>query len=94
MARGAAKSTFRKSKKTRQRPNSNTRKISSQANLSFASAEVIDIVLEDTHKDYNPQARIFIGAIKARQLEHEFGVPDENLSFYRPYFGVGIWTPQ
>ena len=93
MARGAAKSSFRKSKKTRKRPNSNTRQISSQANLRFASAEVIDIVLEDTHKDYNPQARIFIGAIKARQLEHEFGVPDENLSFYRPYFGVGIWTP-
>ena len=88
-----AKSFFRKSKRSQKKNNSKTRKITGVANKSFASAEVIDVILEDTHPDYNPQARLFIGTIKARQLEHEFGVPDENLSFYRPYFGTGIWVP-
>jgi len=91
---GRFKNSKNKSKSSKRKSNAKSRQPTATANKSFASAEVIDVVLNDEHPSYNPAAFINIGAVKARQLKAEFGVPDDTLQWHNPLFGTGLWiTP-
>jgi len=91
---GRFKNSKNKSKSSKRKNNAKSRQPTVTANKSFASAEVIDVVLNDEHPSYNPAAYINIGAVKARQLKSEFGVPDNTLQWHNPLFGTGLWiTP-
>ena len=87
---GRFKNSKNKSKSSKRKNNAKSRQPTVTANKSFASAEVIDVVLNDEHPSYNPAAYINIGAVKARQLKSEFGVPDNTLQWHNPLFGTGL----
>ena len=48
------------------------------------AAEVVDIVLDEGHSNYNIAGNINVGAIKARKLHSEYGKPADDLSWYKP----------
>jgi hypothetical protein len=47
-------------------------------------AEVIDIIIDMAHPDFNPEEGLVIGAVKARTLGR-FNMTEDNLEWYHPY---------
>ena len=90
---GRIRNSRKKSKRSKKKQNSTSRPLTAAANKSFASAEVVDVILNDEHPAYNLEAFIVVGAVKARQLKGEFGTPDNELQWHTPYFGTGISMP-
>ena len=62
-------------------------------NQTFVSAEVTDIVMDPTHKLFNPAQSITIGAIRARILTTQFNAAEADLLWYHPIFGTGVYQP-
>jgi len=89
---GRFKTRRNKSKRSKKRNNANVKKQQKVGLSSFSSAEVVDIVLNDEHPDFNLEKKILVGSIKARRLKEEFGVEEDTLNYYAPYFGTGMWV--
>lgn len=62
------------------RPKHNTRSFVEM----LKPAEVVDVVLDDSHESYNPDGNIMVGSIKARMLDTQRGKAASELSWYAP----------
>ena len=81
------KTSRNKSKRSNTRNNVDVRKQQKVGLTRFSTAEVVDIVLNDQHPDYNPELKVIVGSIKARRLKEEFNSDISTLNYYNPYFG-------
>jgi hypothetical protein len=90
---GRSRSWFKRSKKSKKKLNNEKRTSSKVVDTAFASAEVIDVIMEDTHPAYNPTQFITVGCVKARKIGLEFSVKEEDLQWYHPIFGTGLFIP-
>ena len=90
---GRVKNFFRRSKRSKKKPNNKKQQVARVVDTAFASAEVIDVIMEDTHPSYNPELYIVIGCVKARKIGTEFNVKEEDLQWYQPIFGAGLFIP-
>ena len=58
----------------------------------WVSAEVIDVILNEKHTAFSRETHILVGYVKARKLKQEFGTNDDELQWYPPFFGQGMWV--
>ena len=87
------KTSRNKSKRSNKRNNVDVRKQQKVGLTRFSTAEVVDVVLNDQHPDYNPELKVIVGSVKARRLKEEFNSDISTLNYYNPYFGAGIYIP-